>query len=73
VIWRSPVTSMENNRCWWSAKRLAIFLRRNWPVATNVSLGPDVSFRGEAEVGRTAESGASVENDSRPATSSMLV
>jgi hypothetical protein len=25
---------------------------RNWPVATNFLLGPDVSFRGEAEVGR---------------------
>ena len=23
----------------------------DWPVATNFSLGPDVSFRGEAEVG----------------------
>ena len=22
-----------------------------WPIATNFSLGPDVSFRGEAEVG----------------------
>jgi len=27
----------------------------SWPVATNFSLGPDVSFRGEAEVGRAAE------------------
>ena len=34
-----------------------------WPVATNFSLGPDVSFRGEAEVGRAAEPSASVEND----------
>ena len=24
---------------------------RFWPIATNFSLGPDVSFRGEAEVG----------------------
>ena len=34
-----------------------------WPIATNFLLGPDVSFRGEAEVGRAAESAASVEND----------
>jgi hypothetical protein len=34
-----------------------------WPVATNFSLGPDVSFQGEAEVGRAAEFAASVEND----------
>jgi hypothetical protein len=33
------------------------------PIATNFSLGPDVSFRGETEVGRAAESAASVEND----------
>jgi hypothetical protein len=31
-------------------------------IATNFSLGP-VSFRGEAEVGRAAESATSVEND----------
>jgi hypothetical protein len=31
--------------------------------ATNFSLGPDVSFWGEAEVGRAAEFAASVEND----------
>jgi hypothetical protein len=31
-----------------------------WPVATNFSLGPDVSFQGEAEVGRAAEFAASV-------------
>jgi hypothetical protein len=36
---------------------------RVWPVATNFSLGPDVIFRGEAEVGRAAEPAASVEND----------
>ena len=34
-----------------------------WPFATNFSLAPDVSFRGEAEVGRAAELAASVEND----------
>src|SRR5271157_3992657 len=34
-----------------------------WPIATNFTLGRDVSFRGEAEVGRTAEPAASVEND----------
>jgi ABC-type uncharacterized transport system substrate-binding protein len=28
---------------------------RLWPVATNFSLAPDVSFWGEAEVGRAAE------------------
>jgi len=33
------------------------------PSRPNFSLGPDVSFRGEAEVGRAAESAASVEND----------
>jgi hypothetical protein len=33
------------------------------PSATNFSLGPDVSFRGEAEVGQAAESAALVEND----------
>jgi hypothetical protein len=32
-------------------------------IATNFSLGPDVSFWGEAEVGRAAEPAASVEND----------
>jgi DNA-binding response OmpR family regulator len=32
-------------------------------IPTNFSLGPDVSFRGEAEVGRAAEPSASVEND----------
>ena len=32
-------------------------------MATNFSLGPDVSFRGEAEVGRAAKPAASVEND----------
>ena len=36
---------------------------RIWPIATNFSLGFDVSFRGEAEVGRAAEFAASVEND----------
>ena len=36
---------------------------RNWPIAPNFSLGPDVSFRREAEVGRAAEPSASVEND----------
>jgi hypothetical protein len=34
-----------------------------WPLATNFSVGPDVSFRREAEVGRPAEFAASVEND----------
>ena len=33
------------------------------PSPPNFSLGPDVSFRGEAEVGRAAESAASVESD----------
>ena len=33
------------------------------PLRPNFSLGPDVSFRGEAEVGRAAESAASVESD----------
>jgi hypothetical protein len=33
------------------------------PSRPNFSLGPDVSFRGEAEVGRAAESAASVESD----------
>ena len=33
------------------------------PFATNFLLGPDVSFRGEAEVGRAAEPAASVEDD----------
>jgi hypothetical protein len=33
------------------------------PSATNFSLGPDVSFRGEAEVGQAAESAALVENE----------
>jgi hypothetical protein len=33
------------------------------PIATNFSFGLDVSFRGEAEVDRTAEFAASVEND----------
>ena len=34
-----------------------------WPIATNFSLGPDVSFWGEPEAGRAAESAASGEND----------
>ena len=34
-----------------------------WPVATDFSLGPDVSFRGKAEVGQAAEYAASVESD----------
>ena len=34
-----------------------------WPIATNFSLGPDVSFRGEAEVGRAAEPSGSLESD----------
>jgi hypothetical protein len=37
-----------------------------WPIATNCSLGPDVSFWGEAEVDRAAEFAASVENDPVP-------
>ena len=45
-----------------------------WPVATNFSLGPDVGFRGEAEVGQAAEPAASVENDlGRVKTKSDLV
>ena len=35
---------------------------RSIPFATNFSLGPDVSFRSEAEVGRAAEFAASIEN-----------
>jgi hypothetical protein len=34
----------------------------HWPFATNFSLGPDVSFRAEAEVRRAADFAASVEN-----------
>ena len=34
-----------------------------WPIATNFSLAPDVSFWGEADLGRAAEFAASVEND----------
>ena len=34
-----------------------------WPIATNFLLGPDVSFRGEAEMGRDANPANSVEND----------
>ena len=48
-----------------------------WPIATNFSLGPDVSFRGEAEVGRAAEPSASVESDpertSTPATAPRFI
>jgi len=36
---------------------------RSIPFATNFSLGPDVSFWGEAEAGRAAEFAASVKND----------
>jgi hypothetical protein len=36
---------------------------RNWPIATNFSLAPDVSFWGEADLGRAAEFAALVEND----------
>jgi hypothetical protein len=43
--------------------KLDFVFTRPRPVATNLSLGPDVSFRGEAEVGRAAESAASVENE----------
>jgi hypothetical protein len=35
----------------------------SWPIATNFSLAPDVSFWGEADLGRAAEFAASVEND----------
>ena len=35
----------------------------SWHIASNFSLAPDVSFWGEAEVGRAAEFTASVEND----------
>ena len=34
-----------------------------WPIATNFSLGPDVSFRGRSGSGRAAEFAASVDND----------
>ena len=34
-----------------------------WPIATNFSLGPDVSFRDEAEVDRAVEFAVSVEHD----------
>ena len=37
--------------------------QQNRPVATNFSSGPEVSFRGEAEVDPAAEFAASVEND----------
>jgi hypothetical protein len=33
------------------------------PIATNFLKGPDVNFRGQAEVGGAAGSAASVEND----------
>ena len=33
-----------------------------WPIATNFSLAPDVSFWVEADLGRAAEFAASVEN-----------
>jgi hypothetical protein len=45
---------------------------RSWPVATNFSLGPDVGFRGEAEVGQAAEPAASVENDPQQKSRSPL-
>ena len=41
-----------------------------WPIATNSSFGPDVSFWGEAEVGRAAAPAASVQND--PSTTLSL-
>ena len=42
-------------------------------IATNFSLGPDVSFWGKAEVGRAAESVASVKNSlSRIVTREIL-
>jgi hypothetical protein len=41
------------------------------PSRPNFSLGPDVSFRGEAEVGRAAGFAATVEND--PYATSLLV
>jgi hypothetical protein len=37
--------------------------QQNRPIATDFSLGPNVSFGGEAEVGRAAEPAASVEYD----------
>jgi hypothetical protein len=40
---------------------------RVWPIATNFSLAPDVSFWGEADLGRAAEFAASVENDPKAA------
>ena len=43
--------------------RVSIEHGRSWRTATNFSSGPDVSFPGEAEVGRAAEFAASVDND----------
>jgi hypothetical protein len=37
----------------------------DWPVASDFSLGPDVSLRGEAEAGRAADFAASVEKDAK--------
>ena len=35
----------------------------SWPIETNFTLRPDVSFRRKAELGRAAEPAASVEDD----------
>ena len=35
----------------------------SWPLATKFTLGPDVSFRCEAEVSWETKSAGSVEND----------
>ena len=56
-------TRCEQATCVAYVPRFLFGATSNWPIATNLSLGPDVSFRGEAEVGRAAEPAASVEND----------
>ena len=42
-------------------------------IATNFSLGPEVSFQGTAEVGRAVEPAASVENDPKRTISRKAV
>ena len=65
LLLRSP--ALEEAERWIAARpRKNQWIGRDvayWPIATNFSLGPDVSFRGEAEMGRAAEFAASVEND----------
>ena len=41
----------------------ALLMSQFGPIATNFSSAPDVSFWGEADLGRAAEFAASVEND----------